>query len=550
MGIGRVVIIGGVAGGASVAARLRRQDEHASIVMLERGPHVSFANCGLPYFVGGVIGEAKDLLVSDARRFREWFRVDVRTGHEVLAIDRARQEVEVLARETGVTYREPYDHLVLATGAAPLRPPIPGIDLPGIFSLRDVPDAERITSWIAERAPRRAVVVGGGFIGLEVTENLVRRGLEVSVLEAAPQLLPPLDPEMTLPVQAELAARGVSTRLADGVARFEPADAIDVVSTSGHRERAGLVILAMGVRPETRLAVAAGLALGPRGGIQVDAAMRTSDPRIQAVGDTVEVVDAVTAQPALIPLAGPANRQGRLAADALTGREVAFRGVQGTAVVQVFGVTVASTGASEKALVRTGVAHEKIYLHANSHATYYPGAEGFLLKVLFAPDGRLLGAQAAGGASVARRIDVLAAFLQMRATVFDLEQAELAYSPQHGSAKDPVNIAGFIAANHLRGDAPLVHWDRWRPDGEPLVVDVRANREREAGPPVPGSVHIPLPDLRERLAELPRDRALWVHCAGGQRSHVAVRLLRQHGLDARNLSGGYRLHAMLAGPAT
>jgi NADPH-dependent 2,4-dienoyl-CoA reductase/sulfur reductase-like enzyme/rhodanese-related sulfurtransferase len=543
----RILIVGGVAGGASCAARLRRLDESAEIHVFDRGPHVSFANCGLPYFVGDVISDERTLLVASTELFRERFNIVAHTRHEVVAIDRARRRIRVrdLARET--ERDEAYDALVLAPGAAAIRPPMPGIDLPGIFAVRTIPDSVRIRAWIAERRPRRALVVGGGFIGLEMAENLVLRGLGVTVLEKLPQVMPPLDPEMAAPVADHLRARGVTLSLGDGLVRFEPdGDAIVAVAESGTRIPSDLVILAIGVRPETGLARDAGLAIGPRGGIVVDAQMRTADPCVWAVGDAVESTDVVTGQEIIAPLAGPANRQGRLAAEAICGRDPAFRGVQATAVVGVFGLIVASTGASEKGLVRAGVAGvQKVYLHPGHHAGYYPGATPIHLKLLFdTRDGRVLGAQAVGLEGVEKRIDVIATSIQLRATVRDLAEAELCYAPQFGAAKDPVNLAGMIATNHLDGDMPLADW-REVASGAYVVVDVRDPDEYAAGH-VPGAMNLPLPQLRARWAELPRDRPLACCCGVGQRAYYAVRFLAQQGLRAANLSGGYTTYRALA----
>lgn len=549
----RVLIVGGVAGGASCAARLRRLDETVEIVLFERGPYVSFANCGLPYRVGNVIQERDKLLVATPDLFRQRFRIDVRIRQEVTAIDRDAREVTVLDHQTGESHRDRYDVLVLAPGAAPIRPPLVGIDLPGIFTLRNIPDMDAIRAWIDDRNAQRAVVIGGGFIGLEMVENLAHRGISVTLLEKLPQVMPPMDAEMVTSVHAHLREHGVDLRLSEGVEAFETGtDApLVVLSETGGRYAADLAVLAIGVRPDVQLARDAGLALGPCGGIRVDDRMRTSDPCILAVGDAVEVTDVVTGQPALVPLAGPANRQGRIAADVICGRASRFRGVQGTAVVGVFELTVAATGASEKALRRAGMACEKVYIHAGHHAGYYPGAEHLVLKVLFDPEsGKILGAQGVGKAGVDKRIDVLATMIQLGGTVYDLEEAELAYAPQYGSAKDPVNMAGFVAANHLRGDSPLVHWADWhaaaeRGDG-PLVLDVRTQQERETGA-VPGSVHIPLDELRERLDDLPRDREIWAHCGIGQRSYYAVRILVQNGFTVRNLAGGWRGHQQVLG---
>ena len=538
----RILIVGGVAGGASCAARLRRMDEHAEIVMFERGQHVSFANCGLPYHIGGVIEQESSLLVADAKLFRDRYAVEVRTRNEVVGVNALSQTIEVRDLETGRVYTERYDALVLAPGAAPLRPPLPGIDLPGIFTLRNIPDARAIQEWITARQAKRAVVVGGGFIGLEMTENLVHRGLEVTVVEMLAQVLPPLDPEIAAMMAERLHEHGVKLALGDGVAGFEHDDSALMVKTqSGAAHPADIVILAIGVRPETGLARAAGIALGERGGIRVDEHMRTSDSHIWAVGDAVEVTDLVSGQPALVPLAGPANRQGRIAADSICGRESRFRGVQATAICGAFGLTVATTGASEKALRRAGATdYEKIYLHPNQHAGYFPGAKPIHLKLLFRKtDGRILGAQGVGEEDVARRIDAIAMALQKGGTVFDLEEAELCYAPQFGGAKDAVNFAGMIAADVLRGDMPTVHWSE--PDEAGTVyLDVRELGEFAAGH-VRDAVHVPLGSLRERMDEVPHTGDLRVYCAAGMRGYVATRLLRQHGRAARNVSGGYRL---------
>ena len=551
----RVLIVGGVAGGASCAARLRRLDETAEIVMFDRGPHVSFANCGLPYFVGDVITEERKLLVATSELFRQRFDITVRTRHEVTAIDRARRTIAVRDLATGVEREESYDALVLSPGAAPIRPPMPGVDLPGIFAVRTIPDSVRIRSWIAQRQPRGALVVGGGFIGLEMAENLAKRGLAVTVLEKLPQVMPPLDPEMAEPVRRHLVDQGVTVHLGDGLARFaEEGERIVAITEAGARLPADIVILAIGVRPETELARDAGLPLGPRGGILVDAQMRTADPAIWAMGDAVEVRDVVTGQEVILPLAGPATRPGRVAAESICGRSREFRGVQATAVVGVFGLTAASTGASEKGLRRAGVTgFEVVYLHPGHHAGYYPGAQPIHLKLLFSvPEGRVLGVQAVGLEGVEKRVDVIAAMIQMGGTVHDLAEAELCYAPQFGAAKDPVNLAGMIATNHLDGDMPLAEWRRLGSDGE-VVVDVREPDEFAAGH-VAGAVNLPLSQLRQRYEELPRDRPLAVYCQVGQRGYYAVRFLLQHGYPAANLSGGWTTYealraAKMLGPA-
>jgi NADPH-dependent 2,4-dienoyl-CoA reductase/sulfur reductase-like enzyme/rhodanese-related sulfurtransferase len=540
LGDGRLLIVGGVAGGASAAARARRLSETSTIVVFDRGPFVSFANCGLPYYVGDVIREESDLIVASPRLFRERFNIDVRVRHEVTAVERGKREIVVKDLESGRVMREAYDALVLAPGAAAIRPPVPGLDLPGVFVLRTIPDSRRIRDWIRERAARRAAIVGAGFIGLEMAENLARRGLSITLIDLADQVLPPLDPEMAAPVEEHLRARGIACLLGDGLAGFEDgADGSLVVRTvSGAAIPADLAILGVGVRPETALARDAGLDLGERGGIRVDAGMRTSDPRIWAVGDAVEIADVVTGRSGLVPLAGPANRQGRIAADNICGRPSRFRGTQATAVVGAFGLTAAMTGAGEKALRRAGRSDfEVVYLHPGHHAGYFPGARPIHIKLIFrAPDGLILGAQAVGEEGVERRIDVIAMAIQKGATVFDLEEAELCYAPQYGAAKDPVNLAGMIAANVLRGDLPLARWEEAGRDGS-LLVDVRQPAEFEAGH-IPGAVNIPLNELRARLDELPRDREVLLCCGVGQRSYYATRVLMQRGLRVRNLPGG------------
>ncbi|MCS7045644.1 MAG: FAD-dependent oxidoreductase [Gemmataceae bacterium] len=538
----KIVIVGGVAGGASAAARARRLCESAQIVIFERGPDVSFANCGLPYYLGGEITERNKLLVVTPERLRQRLNLDVRVRSSVEAIDRARKVVRVRDLASGREYEESYDKLILAPGAAPLRPPLPGIDLPGVFTLRNLNDTDDIKSRL-DAGVREAVVIGAGFIGLELVENLVRRGVATTVVELQDQVLPPFDKEMTRPLTLELARRGVTLLLGDSATGFAATSkGLDVSLKSGKHLPAQLVIVGVGVRPENKLAVDAGLHVGPRGGIKVNAQMQTSDPDIYAVGDAVEVRDVVTGEATQVPLAGPANRQGRLAADHIFGRQVRYRGTQGTAIVRVFSKTAALTGASEKALRRAQVPYRKVYIHPTHHAGYYPGAEAMTLKLLFDPvSGRILGAQAVGGAGVDKRIDVVAVAIQAGMTVFDLEEMELAYAPQFGSAKDPINMAGFVAAGLLRGDHPQLHVDELATSGDPppLLLDVRTRQEFEAGH-VPGAINLPIDDLRQRLGELPTDRPIVVYCQVGQRGYLATRILLQAGFRAKNLGGGYK----------
>jgi NADPH-dependent 2,4-dienoyl-CoA reductase/sulfur reductase-like enzyme/peroxiredoxin family protein/TusA-related sulfurtransferase/rhodanese-related sulfurtransferase len=537
----RIVIVGGVAGGATAAARLRRLSEDAEIVVLERGPYISFANCGLPYYVGGDIAQRDALLLQTPEGLRARYNIDVRVRHEVLEIDRAERALVVRDLAADTTYRQPYDQLVLSPGAAPLRPPLPGIDHPRIMTVRTVPDIDKVKAAV-DAGARSALVVGGGFIGLEMVENLVERGLTVHLVEMLDQVMPPLDREMAEPIHEQLRAAGVDLRLGRAAKSFAEVDGqIRAELADGSVIAADLVVLAIGVRPESTLAKDAGLQLNERGAIQVDAHMRTNDERIYAVGDAVAVTDWVTGNETMIPLAGPANRQGRIAADHIMGRSSAYRGTQGTSVVGLFGLTVAMTGASERTLTRADVAFEKVYLHPAQHVGYYPGAEQMTIKLLFDPgDGRVLGGQIVGRDGVDKRIDVLATAIQARMTVFDLEELELAYAPQYGAAKDALNMAGFVAANVVRQDTRIAHADRL---GDALVLDVRDPDEFAVGA-IPGATLIPLPELRARHAELPRDRDIVAYCQVGMRGYVAERLLGTLGYTVRNLSGGYRTWRM------
>ena len=556
----KVIIVGGVAGGASCAARLRRLDEKAQIIIVERGPYVSYANCGLPYHIGGLIEKEPSLLVANEQLFKSFYAIDARTNCEAVGIAPKEKTVTLRDVKSGEESIESYDKLVLSPGAASVRPPLPGIDLPGIFHVRTVPDARKIREWIEQGSPflagmdrysgfqtvrpkTRAVIVGGGFIGLEMAENLIKRDFEVTIIQRGNQVLPHIDQEHAHVVESYMQKHGVGLVLDDGVTGFKQvaSGGIEVETQSGKTYTADIVILALGVRPDTTLAKAVGLEIGKRGGIHVDDQMRTSDPNIFAVGDAVEVKDFVTGEMSLIALAGPANRQGRIAADVIAGRDSRFRGSQGTAIIGLFGAAIAWTGVSEKAMKRLGDKdYEKYYLYPNSNAGYYPGATPIAIKVLFRKsDGRLLGAQALGKNGVDKRISTIAAMIQMGATVYDLEETELCYAPQFGSAKDPVNFAGMIAADVLRGDMPISHWSTAL---NGFMLDVR-NPVELVVENVPGAVNIPLGELRSRLDELPRDKEINVFCRSGQRSYLATRILLQNGFKVRNVSGGMLSHA-------
>ncbi|MFQ2093631.1 FAD-dependent oxidoreductase [Aeromonas taiwanensis] len=555
----RILIVGGVAGGASAAARARRLNEEAEIVVFERGEFVSFANCGLPYHIGGDIPGRDALLLQTPQSFKRRFNVDVRIFHEVIEIDKAGKTLLVRNLQSGEVLSEPYDALLLSPGAAPIRPPFPGIDSPGVHTLRNIPDMDRILAALEQDKPRHVTVVGGGFIGLEMMEALHQRKLEVTLLELSEQVMAPVDREMANMLHARIREEGVDLRLRTGLSAIESLDVLaDTAAVTAEQRRGlrltlsdgthldtGLLILAIGVKPETLLAAQAGLELGPRGGIKVDAGMRTSDPFIYAVGDAVEETDFVTGESVLIPLAGPANRQGRIAADNMLGRRETYKKTQGTAICKLFDLAVASTGLNEKRLVQLGLPFEKAYVHPGSHAGYYPGAHPVSLKLLFAPDGKIYGAQAIGKDGVDKRIDVLAVAQRAGLTVFDLQDLELTYAPPFGSAKDVINMAGFVASNHLKGDTTLCHAAEVQArHPHQVVLDVRNTPELDKLGRIPGAMHIPLDELRGRLDELPRDKELLISCQVGLRGHVACRLLSQHGFKVKNLSGGFKTWQM------
>ena len=539
----KLVIVGGVAGGATAAARARRLDEQAEIIVFERGEHISFANCGLPYYIGQVIKKRDRLLVTTAEALKSRYNIDVRNFSEVTAIDRQNKQISVKNLQTGETYAETYDKLILSPGAEPIKPQMEGIDLDTVFSVRNIPDTDRIKAYIDNHSPESAVIVGGGYIGLEMAENLVERGVKTTIIEMLDQVMAPLDYEMAALVQDHIKDKGVVLELENSATAFTRNGNRTVVSTGrGHEIECDLVILSIGIRPETQLAKAANLEIGESGGIKVNAHMQTSDPDIFAVGDAVEIKEFVTEAPAIIALAGPANKQGRIAADNVMGRLSVFNGSQGTAIVKVFDITAASTGVSEKILKQNNIPYRISYTHSDSHAGYYPGAERLSIKLLFAPDaGKLLGAQIVGKEGVDKRIDVLATALRGNMTVFDLEELELAYAPPYSSAKDPVNIAGFVAANILKGDVENIHWqdlealDR----NDCVLIDLRTKKELEKIGTIDDAINIPVDDLRENLDKLDMEKAYVLCCAVGQRAYIGHRILKQKGFNSSNLSGGY-----------
>lgn len=546
------LIIGGVAGGATVAARLRRMDEKANIILFERGKYVSYANCGLPYYIGDTINNREKLFVQTAKGFTDRFRIDIRTEQEVTAIRPDKKEVEIKNLSTGETYTETYDKLVLSPGAEPLRPSIEGTGSKKIFTLRNVPDTDTIKNYVNTENPKRAIVVGGGFIGLEMAENLHDLGIQVDVVEMANQVMAPLDFSMAAIVHRQLTDKGVGLHLEDGVSRFEEKDGgVTVHLRSGKQIATDMVLLSIGVRPETKLAKDAGLAIGERGGITVNDYMQTSDANIYALGDAVEVRHLVTGQPALIPLAGPANKQGRIVADNIVfGNKKKYPGSIGTSIAKVFDLTVAAAGANAKLLQRNNIPYISSYTHGASHAGYYPGAVPLSIKILFAPEnGKLLGAQIVGFNGVDKRIEMLAQVIQRGGTVHDLAELEHAYAPPYSSAKDPVNMAGFVAENILNKKSRIIQWRELAElPADTIRIDVRTHDEYKLGT-IPGFINIPVDELREHLDELPKEKPIVVTCAVGLRGYLAYRILVQNGFKhVRNLSGGYKTWSVATAP--
>ncbi len=548
----RVLIVGGVAGGASTAARLRRLDETIEIVMFEKGPYISFANCGLPYYIGETIKERDLLLVQTPEAMKARFNLDVRVFSEVTQIDRAAKQVTILNHQSGETYQEAYDVLVLSPGSTPLKPPIPGIDSPNVFTLWDIPDTDAIKNYVDTIRPKRAAVIGGGFIGIEMAENFSERGLDVTLIEKLDQVMTPIDKDMAEIVHHHLGDQGVKLYLNDGVQKFTYNNGMTTIHLeSGATVDAEIVMLSIGVRPQSELAKKAGLALNARGGIIVDDHMRTEDPSIYALGDAIEVDEFITREKAMVPLAGPANKQGRIVANNICGIDEAYKGTQGTSIAKVYDLTVANTGLNEKTLQRMGKVYKRDYhvslIHAKSHAGYYPGAIPMALKLVYDLEGKVLGAQSVGYVGVDKRIDVIATVIRFGGTIYDLKELELAYAPPYGSAKDPANMIGYVAENVLTGKMDYIcarevaDIDR----SKTIILDVRDASERLAGF-IEGSVNIPVNDLRMRHTELPKDKAIVVYCAVGLRGYIATRILSELGYaDVKNVIGGFTTYRTL-----
>ena len=539
----KVVVVGGVAGGASAAARLRRLDENAEIIILERGEYISYANCGLPYYIGEVIKNKEKLVVQTPEKMEKRFNIDVRTFHEVVNIDSKQKQIMIHDIKNDENYKESYDKLILAPGAAPIKPSIKGFVAPNVFTLRDIPDTLAIKQFTDKFNPKRAVVIGAGYIGMELVENLHSRGIVVTIIELAKQVLAPLDQEMASLIHQHLKEKKVEFYLNDEVKEVKHQDNYSLVKlASGMEIKTDLILIGIGVRPEVTLAKKAGLEIGKRGGIKVNSHLKTSNPDIYAVGDAVEVMDYINEEPALIPLAGPANKQGRIAANNIYGIPEKYDGTQGTSVLKVFDMTVATTGNSEKLLKRFDIPYEKSFTHSSAHSEYYPGAHEISMKLLFSPDnGKVLGAQIVGYEGVDKRIDVLATAIRAGMTVYELEKLELAYAPPYSSAKDPVNMAGYVASNILKGDHAIIHWDKLEKidKKKTILLDVRHPYEFKRGT-IEGAINIPVDELRNRINEIPKDKNVIIFCKQGLRGYIAYKIMKQKGFNnIKNLSGGY-----------
>ncbi len=541
----KVLIVGGVAGGASAAARLRRLDEKAEIIMFERGEYISFANCGLPYYIGGEINKKSALTLQTPQSFNSRFNVDVRVWNEVTAIDPEKKQVTVHNVQTGEDYTESYDELILSPGAAPLVPKMDGVDDPRVFTLRNIPDTVKIRDYVEEEFPESAVVVGGGYIGVEMAENLKKAGLKVTIVELADHVIAPLDGDMAAEVHRYLRDQGVELMLGKAVQSMEDKGGKLTLHLSEGEIETDMVILSVGVRPDTALAQGAGLELNAKGAIVVNEHMQTSKEHIYAVGDAIEIVDFVTGKKGYVPLAGPANKQGRIAADNICGIKSSYKNTLGSSVLKIFDMTVAMTGVNERTAQAAGLDYDKVYTYSQSHASYYPGGHGISIKTLYEKGtGKILGAQLVGYDGVDKRCDVIATAIRAGMTAYDLTELELCYAPPFGSAKDPVNFVGYVIENTLTGKVKNFFWndvEKLPRDGSVTLLDVRTPSEREAGH-IPGFIHIPLDELRQRAGELPQDKPVYIHCHSGLRSYLACRMLTGLGYDCYNLSGGWRFY--------
>ena len=542
----KVLVIGGVAGGASAAARLRRLDEKAEIIMFERDEYISFANCGLPYYIGETIKDRNKLLVQTPEAMKARFNIDVRTNSEVIKVDTTNKKVTVNSKQKGI-YEESYDALILSPGAKALKPNIPGINSERIFTLRNIPDTDSVKAYVDKKGVDSAIVIGGGYVGVEMAENLKERGLEVTLVEAAPHILAPFDSDMVVLAEKELVQSGIRLILNDGVKAFaEIGNKIETTLNSEAKLTADMIILAIGVTPDTNFLKESGIDFGPRGHILVSERMETSAPGVYAVGDAIEVVDFVTKSKTAIPLAGPANKQGRIAADNVAGIKSSFKGSQGTSIIKLFGLTAAGTGANERTLQRLNIPYKTVIIHPVSHASYYPGAVPMTLKLIFNEEGKVLGAQGIGYDGVDKRIDVIATVIRLGGTVEDLTELELAYAPPFSSAKDPVNMIGFVAQNVLTGKSKVMTWEEIAKldQEEYILVDVRTEEEYENGH-VEGAVNIPVDSLRERMSELDPGKKILGYCQVGLRGHVAESILNQYGYEFINVTGGYKSYTAI-----
>lgn len=536
----KVLIVGGVAVGASTAARLRRLDENAEIILFEKGDYISFANCGLPYYIGGVIEKRENLLVATPALMKNRFNIDVRVNSEVTKVDAKSKKVTVVSKDNGI-YEENFDYLVLGPGAKPLTPKIPGIESEKIYTLRNVEDTDKIKAVVDEA--KSAIVIGGGYIGVEMAENLREKGIDVTLVEASPHILAPFDDDLIPVAESEMETKGVKLCLNNSVTSFnEVEDGVEVGLKSGEIVKGDIVISAMGVTPDTEFLRDSGIELGGRGHIIVDEYMETNIKNIYAGGDAVEVIDFVSKTKTAIPLAGPANKHGRIIADNISEKSNTYKNTQGTTVIKVFDLALAATGDNEKTLNKLNIPYKTVIIHPNNHAGYYPGAVQLTLKLIFNDEGKILGAQALGYEGIEKRIDVIAAVLRMGGTIYDLTEMELSYAPPFGSAKDPVNFAGYVAKNALCGDSDLVHpreLKNIKENDKIVVLDVRTKSERASGY-VEGSIHINVNEIRENLDKLDKTKEYWIHCAVGIRAYIAERILKQNGFKCRNITGGYK----------